>query len=154
MPPNTLKAKLGGGSGATGLDMAAIKSAEAAVDTLKEEFTDWAASDVQRLVEARDVFAAVRSAQSCADLFRASLDIKAQGATFDYPLIARIGSSLCKLIEDSRVPEELPLPLIDAHVDAIRVIVREKLTAGGNKMAIMLAEELEARASEQLTASV
>lgn len=56
MPPNTLKAKVGGAG--TGLDMAAITRAEAAVDTLKADFNDWVGSDVAALGGARDSFAA------------------------------------------------------------------------------------------------
>ncbi len=41
MPPNMLKAKVGGGTG--GPDMAAIKRAEAAMDDLECEFGDWIA---------------------------------------------------------------------------------------------------------------
>ena len=44
MPPNMLKAKAGSGPG--GLDMAAVKRAEQAMETLKSEFADWLADDV------------------------------------------------------------------------------------------------------------
>ncbi len=52
MPPNMLKAKVGGNF--SGVDMAAIKRAEAAMEALKGEFADWAQDDVRRLVAARD----------------------------------------------------------------------------------------------------
>ena len=52
MPPNMLKAKAAGG-GTSGLDMAAIKRAEQAMETLKSEFADWLADDVAALVAAR-----------------------------------------------------------------------------------------------------
>ena len=51
MPPNMLKAKVGGGLG--GVDMAAMKRAEAAMETLKSEFADWIADDVKTLMAAR-----------------------------------------------------------------------------------------------------
>jgi hypothetical protein len=41
MPPNMLKAKVGGGKG--GLDLAAMERAEAAMEELKSEFSDWIA---------------------------------------------------------------------------------------------------------------
>ena len=43
MPPNMLKAKVGGGN-FSGLDMAAINRGEAAMDGIKSEFSAWAAS--------------------------------------------------------------------------------------------------------------
>ena len=45
MPPNMLKAKVGGGT-FSGLDMAAMKRAEAAMEGIKSEFSAWAASDL------------------------------------------------------------------------------------------------------------
>lgn len=149
MPPNTLKAKVGGAG--TGLDMAAIMRAEAAVDTLKAEFNDWAGSDVAALGGARDSFAANPSPETAGALFRASHDIKGQAATFDFPLIARIAVSLCKLIEELKASEALPLALVDAHVAAIRVIFRDQIKDTTNPTAIVLAEELEARTAEILS---
>lgn len=148
MPPNTLKAKVGGGG--TGVDMAAIKRAEEAVGTLKSEFTGWVSSDVAHLAEARDKFANMRSTKTADELFRAGFDIKGQAATFDFPLIARVASSLCKLIEESKSVGAVPLNLVDAHVNAIRVIFRDKIQDMSNPTAIALAEELEARTAETL----
>ena len=56
MPPNMLKAKVGGGLG--GLDMAAIKRAEEAMEGLKSEFSDWIALDVKKLMAARADYSA------------------------------------------------------------------------------------------------
>ena len=50
MPPNMLKAKMGGGIG--GIDMAAVKRAQAALDTLKVQFTGWITSDQHKRVGA------------------------------------------------------------------------------------------------------
>ena len=59
MPPNTLKAKVGGGG--AGVDLAAIKRAEEAVGGLKAEFQDWVGEDIARLEAARERFALSRS---------------------------------------------------------------------------------------------
>ncbi len=147
MPPNTLKAKVGGSG--TGLDVAAITRAEAAVDTLKSEFNDWVGSDVQKLVETHDQFSASPTIEATAALFRASLDIKGQAATFDFPLIARVASSLCKLLEESR-RETLQASLVDAHVAAIRVIFRDQIRDADDAIATTLASELETRTAEAL----
>ena len=146
MPPNMLKAKVGGSIG--GLDMAAIKRAEAAMETLKSEFSDWVGDDVARLAAARDRFAKAKDATARDELFRASHDIKGQATTFEYPLVARVASSLCKLIDAVEQPGALPLNLVDAHVTAIRIIFRDKIKDISNRMALELAEELEARVVE------
>src|ERR1700755_3362168 len=93
MPPNILKAKVGGGT-VTGLDTAAMKRAEAAMDAIKSEFAAWAASDVEKLMAARTRFAKTPDAPSRAALLRAAHDMKGQAATFNYPMIARVSGSL------------------------------------------------------------
>lgn len=146
MPPNTLKAKAGG----SGFDMLALKRAEGAVETLKSEFQEWMGDDVAKLCERRDLFAAdPSSSQRASDLFRASIDLKGQAATFDYPLIARTASSLCKLIEETN-GAPLPLPLVDAHVAAVRALFRDGIKDAADTVALVLVEELEARTADAI----
>src|SRR5476651_1642252 len=85
MPPNMLKAKVGGGLG--GMDMAAMKRAESAMDGLKNQFGDWIASDVRALIEARAAYAKSPDADTRGALLRRAHDIKGQAPTFDFPLI-------------------------------------------------------------------
>ena len=146
MPPNMLKAKVGGG--AVGLDMSAIKRAEKAIDTLKVEFGDWINADVDKLVECRDRFAKAQDADTQGDLYRAGHDLKGQALTFGFPMAARVASSLCKLL-DGEVRS--PLPLIDAHVNAVRVIVRKNIKDETDPTAIAVATELESRVAETLS---
>jgi chemotaxis protein histidine kinase CheA len=149
MPPNMLKAKVGGGS-FSGLDLAAIKRAEAAMEEIKGEFSAWAAADVEKLMAARARFAKTPDAPSRAALLRAAHDMKGQAATFNYPLIARVSGSLSKLIGELAADKDLPLGLVDAHVSAIHVIYRDKVMDESNKVALALTLELEARVAEAL----
>jgi len=140
MPPNILKAKVGGSGG---LDSSAIKRAEAAIEELKEEFAGWLIEDVNRLTEMRMTYEAKMDTAALSDLYRAAHDLKGQATTFDFPLVARVASSLCKLTDDTSYGLDLPVQLIDAHVDAIKVIVRDGIKDTTNKMATVLAGELE-----------
>ncbi len=150
MPPNMLKAKVGGTY--VGLDMAAINRAETAMEVLKIEFAGWAQDDVRKLVAAREAFAAKPDAATRAGLLRAAHDMKGQAATFNYPLIARVAGSLSRLIHDLPKNADVSLGLVDAHVNAIHVIYRDKVMDISNKVALALAEELEARVAEALGA--
>jgi chemotaxis protein histidine kinase CheA len=150
MPPNILKAKVGSAGTVGGLDMAAIKRGESAMDTLKAEFTDWLASDVARLVEVRDRFAVKPSAEHRAQLFRVAHDLKGQAETFGYPLIGRMAASLTKLLDELAGGKPVPLGLADAHVAAIRIVFRDKIAAASDPTAAALASELEARVKEEL----
>jgi hypothetical protein len=144
MPPNMLKAKVGGT--AVGLDMAAIKRAEQAMDGLKTEFADWIADDVRKLIDARDALVAISNNETQANLFRVALDLKGQALTFGYPLVARVASSLSRLLEGGN--PATATQLIGAHVEAIRVIVRDNVKQNAPQIAALLAAELEARVAE------
>jgi HPt (histidine-containing phosphotransfer) domain-containing protein len=139
MPPNVLKAKMGSGK----LDLSAVKRAEQAIDSLKSEFTGWVIHDVSRLVEAGQAYAKDRNEEALADLYRTAHDLKGQAATFDFPLISRVAASLCMLTDDTVYGLPLPLKLIEAHIDAIRVIVRDNLKDPSDQTAAELATELE-----------
>lgn len=144
-PPNILKAKVGGS--VVVLDSAAIKRAETAMQSLKANFEDWVGEDVAHLVSARDGFVSQPDGQSRAALMRASHDIKGQGLTFGFPFVARVAASLCTML-DAVAMRDIPLPLLDAHVDAIRVVMRDQIKGQSDQVATALVTELEARVAE------
>ena len=146
MPPNMLKAKVGGRI--SGVDVAAVKRAEQALDKLKTEFGEWIIDDVTKLVEARKAYEVAQDNETRNDLYRSSHDLRGQAMTFEYPLAARIAASLCKLLDDQA--SSIPPTLIDAHVDAIGIVVRQNMKGNGNQTARALASELEARVGEFL----
>jgi len=148
MPPNMLKAKVGGGLG--GADMAAMKRAEAAIDGLKSEFADWIADDVKKLIAARARYAQNQDADARAALLRAAHDIKGQAPTFNYPLIARVAGSLSRMIGELPAKATVPVALVDAHVNAIQVIHKLAMQDTNDKTAQALCAELDARVDEVL----
>jgi chemotaxis protein histidine kinase CheA len=148
IPPNLLKAKIGGTI--AGPDTAAIKRAEAAVEGLKEEFADWIAKDIERLNRSFGAFVIRQNAANTGDLFRAAHDLKGQATTFEYPLIARVAGSLSKLMDTLASHDAAPMPLVEAHLNAIHVIHRDKIKDISNLMALTLVEELEGRVTKAL----
>ena len=148
MPPNMLKAKVGGGLG--GIDLAAMKRAEEAMEGLKSEFADWIADDVRKLIDARTRYSRTPDAGSRAALLRAAHDIKGQAPTFNYPLIARVAATLSRLIGELPAKAAIPLALVDAHVNAIQVIHKLALQDTNDRTAQALCAELDARVDEIL----
>ena len=151
MPPNVLKAKVGRTGG--GIDLAAMKRAEAAMEALKGEFADWLAADVPKLDSCHEAFNAAPDSDTRDCLFRAAHDLKGQADTFGYPLIARLAASLAKLIDETNKSQSIPAALVDAHVVAVRVAFRDKVKSTSDKIASVLAVELEARVKEALAAA-
>ena len=148
MPPNMLKAKVGGGLG--GPDVAAMQRAELAMEELKSEFSGWLADDVMKLMGARSRYARAPNEAGRAALLRAAHDIKGQASTFTFPLIARVAGTLSRLIGELPVKAGIPVALVDAHVDAIQVIHKLGLQDGNDKTAQALCSELDARVDEVL----
>ena len=147
MPPNVLKAKGGGGGNGGGIAPATLARAEQAIEAMKGDFAEWVATDVEKLHTARAAFAASADKDTRDTFYRASHDLKGQGATFGYPFVARVADSLCRLL-DTVAADALPSALIDAHVDAIRVILRDHVKGNASRTAAVLSQELEARLSE------
>ncbi|HEY1836758.1 MAG: hypothetical protein WBQ17_01250 [Rhizomicrobium sp.] len=148
MPPNTLKAKMG--VAGSSLDLAAIKRGELAMEELKAEFASWMNSDVERLGQCRDAYAARPDEETKGDLYRAAHDVKGQAVTFEFPFATRVASSLCKMLDSHALA---PLKLVDAHVDAIRVIVARNMKDTNDPVSVALAKELEDRVKEMLSAA-
>jgi hypothetical protein len=140
MPPNVLKAKVGGDGG---LDVSALTRAELALENLKCEFAGWFADDIARLEDAHRAYQARPCARTLSGLYRASHDLRGQATTFGYPLVARIATSLCQLTDESGPMQRLPMPLVDAHVSAIRILVRQAIKDTADETANLLASELE-----------
>ena len=150
MPPNMLKAKVGGGHG--GPDLAAMERAEQALTKLQSEFADWMAEDVRALTDVRAHYARTQEDGARNALLRTAHDIKGQAATFNYPLIARVAASLSRLVDEQPRGTALPLQLVDAHVDAIMVIHKSNLQHSGDETAQALCAELNGRVNEVLKA--
>jgi chemotaxis protein histidine kinase CheA len=141
MPPNVLKAKVGSG----GIDPSMVRRAEQVMEDLKEEFGQWVIKDVDNLARAHEAFAAHRNALTRDAFFRAAHDLRGQAQTFEFPLAARIANSLANLTDGQGDGTSLPMVLIEAHVDAIRLIIREQIKDPSDRKGSMLASELEAK---------
>ena len=148
MPPNMLKAKVGGGLG--GVDVAAMKRAELAMEELKSEFSGWIADDVKKLIAARTRYGQIPDDAGRAALLRAAHDIKGQAPTFHFPLIARVAASLSRLIGELSPKIAMPVALVDAHVNAIQVIHKLAMQDTNDRTVQALCAELDARVDHVL----
>jgi HPt (histidine-containing phosphotransfer) domain-containing protein len=120
-----------------------VARAEQALAQLSGEFSTWMNSECERLDGARHaVDKAGFTPKTQEALFHAAHDIKGQAATFGYPTVAGAAESLCRLIEHSPDITQVPISLVDQHVDAIRAIVRENHRAEAGQIAAVLTKRL------------
>jgi HPt (histidine-containing phosphotransfer) domain-containing protein len=123
VPPNRLKKAVAVAKPA-GFDP--VARAEEALGKIADEFAEWMDQECTKLDEARQRVKMEGFAEETRDvLFRCAHDIKGEAATFGFPLVASPADSLCRLIEHTPDMAQIPLELVDQHVDAIRAVVRE-----------------------------
>lgn len=146
-PSNPLRAKVGGGFG--GIDANAIAKAEAALKAMSAQFGQWLKDEIAKLEKAQADIRALGYTPAAAEaLYFRAHDLKGLGATYQYPLVTRIAGSLCKLLDDAEKRMQAPAALVEAHVDAIRAVVRDEIQTDEHPTGRALAETLEARVAE------
>ena len=149
-PPNTLRLKVGG-SRFGGIDAAALAKAEAALQSLSGQFDEWLNDELVKLDAARAAIQAAGYTPATAEtLYLRAHDMKGLGGTYGYPLITRVAASLCKLTDNEAVRMKAPLFLIDAHIDAIKAIVRDQIREEDHPVGTALAAELERKVGAHL----
>ncbi len=116
-----------------------IQEAERNLATLKQEFPAWMASEFADMEAA---WLAYQQGQPHAktQLFRKAHDMRGQAATFGFPLAGRAADELCKLMD---AIESVPLHVIEAHVQAIKVIIRDNVNIDDHPLGVQMIKELE-----------
>ena len=138
-PPNPLRAKVG-----TGISADAIARAEEALKAMAAQFDGWLQDEMDKLEAARTLIQTEGySAVTAEGLYLRAHDLKGLGSTYQYPLVTRLAASLCRLLDKPERRASAPLGLVDAHVEAIRAVVRDKIQTDEHPVGRALVEELE-----------
>ena len=148
-PPNTLRMKVGGAFG--GIDANAIAKAEEALKAMSAQFGQWLLDEIVKLDKAQsDIRTQGYNATTAEGLYFRAHDLKGLGTTYQYPLVTRLAGSLCKMMDDPTTRLAAPLVLLDAHIDAIKAVVRDQIQTDDHPTGKILAETLEARVAQHL----
>ncbi|WP_421792104.1 Hpt domain-containing protein [Hyphobacterium sp.] len=143
-PPNMLRVKVGGRIGP--IDEKAIERAEAALDDMKEVFSNWLENEVEKLEDAATHVARDGINSPAGEtLFARAHDLRGMGTTYNFPIVTRMAGSLSKLIETEEKRAIAPTKLALAHTHAIRAALRQGVRDDQNPVGKALAEELESQ---------
>lgn len=116
-----------------------LAAADAALDEIRSEFPAWMANEFRELQRA---WALHKANDPAAEglLYRKLHDIRGQAATFGYPLAGRAADILCKLID---AVGEAPEPIVDAHIHAIKAILRDDVKTDDHPVGLPMIAALE-----------
>lgn len=139
--PNTLRAKVGSGSG---VDPQLIQKAQDAIDEMAEEFRVWAEQDIIRVQElvADTPNHADDLAEHYDKIFGVVHDLKGQGGTFGYTLLTSVGDNLCRFIGHLEEPSMDDLTIIAPHVEALRAILKHNVRGSDDPIGVEIVESL------------
>jgi hypothetical protein len=134
-----------------GFEQNALARAGAAMQVLAGRFDEWMDQEAERLQAAR-MYAKERrwSEEALLALYLRAHDAKGLGGTYGFPLVTEISASLCLLLEspENRAKAATRPALIEAHVDAVRVMVAQKVKVATHPMGVSLCKELVSQTSD------
>ena len=143
-PPNPLKMKVGiGGPGAVTPE--ALERAEAVIADLADDYLTWAEEDLTKLQTAMANLKAAKVDNSAEveAIFQIAHDVKGQGGSFGYQLMTEIGDHLCRFLEPLESANPAQIGVIGVHIDALRLVIFEKMKGAGGKAGDSLYKGLE-----------
>ena len=127
------------------------------LEPLKQEYLGEARDELAALdghiAEAKAAAGSARR-QAIDKIYLISHDVRGMAGSYDYPLLTRIGSSLCRLIEGASDLDPLELEVIELHIGAMRVVLAKRMTGDGGTAGRVLAEGIEAAAQKCRGAAV
>jgi HPt (histidine-containing phosphotransfer) domain-containing protein len=132
-----------------------VARAEAAVADLARNYTAWASADVAtcavHLAAARAASGEGRT-EHVRDIHAVAHNIKGQGSSFGYPLMTRLGQSLCQLTRRKPAFSDADLDLAQAHIDAMKLVLAKEIQGDGGELGQKLGARLEERVRAALEA--
>lgn len=145
---NRLADKLGANllKGQVDIDPALIRAAEQRIQAMVGDYSDWVAQSIDSMVASHaalkegggDPKAHVLNINAIAH------ELRGQGGIFDYPLITACGKSLYEATQPSKfVNSPQVLDLIQAHIDTIRTVFKNKIKGDGGEVGTTLLADIE-----------
>ena len=139
--PNTLIQKLNGPEVGVGvIDPQAIARAEQAIEQSRDRYIAQASQHLENMRAALKTLSKQRkdTAAPLQELYRYSREMKGQAATFGFLFLTRFGDSLAELTQKMTLVTDRQIELINAHLNAMDVVITQQVTGTGG----MIGEEL------------
>jgi len=120
-----------------------LKRLEAVVEKATDNFTQEVVDKLRLLRAALEDVAMGNGVDQAMQAIRAlSLDVKGMGGMFKYPLLTAFAKSLNDFTKDMGAPNPVQLDIIAAQIDALYVVLAQRIQGGGGKIEAQLLEAL------------
>ena len=142
---NRLREKTSGLSpGKSQIPVEALEAAENALRKMAEDYPDWVSNLIGKLQEqhGRCVDSPELRRDCIEEINHIAHDMKGQGGTFGYPLITSFADSLYGFTSQKGDVSDSQVELIKSHVDAMRAVIRGRVSGDGGKVGAKLARSL------------
>ncbi len=115
------------------------------IDRLSAEYPAHASRDLEGLERAAASIAGDPASRRshCGDISRIAHDIRGQGATFGYPLLSRLATSLCLAMRSLEPQNRAMETIVDSHIAGMRALLSCRVTGKSDRSALTIATGLE-----------
>ena len=150
-PNNRIRHKLGVRNYSEPLyfDPMIIQAAERRIQALVGDYADWVKKYIKSMADSLAALAPddehrQTNKKHVANINRIAHELRGQGGTFDYPLTTKLSKSLYEatMDPDHRVSGEYR-KLVEAHIDAIRTVFKNRITGDGGEVGQALLHDIE-----------
>ena len=147
-PANRLRDKLGPNAlrGQIDFDPLIIQAAEERIQELVGDYSTWVRNYLESVTESYTALckSTKDSKQHVLNINQIAHELRGQGGIFDYPLITAFGKTLYEATIDTNAKiTENRLKLIEAHIDAIRLVFSEKIKGRGGEVGKNLLKDID-----------
>ena len=147
-PANRLRDKLGPNAlrGQIDFDPLVIRAAEERIQEMVGDYSVWVKNYLATMSASHKALSneADDPKQHVLTINQIAHELRGQGGIFDYPLITAFGKSLYEATLDTRARvTENRLKLIEAHIDALRVVFNQRIKGSGGKIGAELLKDIE-----------
>ena len=120
-----------------------ISRAERAIAEVLARYPTLLADEIGRLVAAWNAAPEELNRETVAPVFDVAHELAGYGKTFGYPLVTIFSRSLCRLLKMGDLKRRHMSTVVDAHVTALHVIVRDGMQGDGGPVGLQLAAGLD-----------
>jgi chemotaxis protein histidine kinase CheA len=146
--PHAIRLKVSGGGA---ISEAMLKKANQVIEEMTASFVAVLRVEIDKMAAlSEDAKTAADKSALVEQIFEVSHDLRGQASTFDFPLVTRIGSSLCRFVEAADLSDTRAQEVIDAHINSMKLVVVQDLRGDGGAAGQKIATGLEIAAKKVL----